>query len=143
VLAKLSELLFVEAVRRHLDTLPADQTGWLAGLRDPFVARSLALIHTRVNEPWTVGDLAREVGLSRSALADRFTRLIGEPPMHYLSRWRLQVAAQRLSTSHDPVSRVAIEVGYESEAAFSRAFKGRFGAPPATWRKSESDHLVA
>ncbi len=138
VLAKLSELLFVEAVRRHLDMLPADQTGWLAGLRDPFVARSLALIHTRLSEPWTVGDLARAVGLSRSALADRFTRLIGEPPMHYLARWRLQVAAQRLSASHDPLSRIALEVGYESEAAFSRAFKGQFGAPPAMWRKSES-----
>ena len=86
VLAKLSELLFVEAVRRHVDSLPADRSGWLAGLKDPFVARALMLIHGRLGEPWTVDDLAREIGLSRSALADRFTRLVGEPPMHYLAR---------------------------------------------------------
>ena len=135
VLAKLSELLFVEAVRRHIDALPAEQTGWLAGLRDPFVARTLAIIHGRLSEPWTVDHMAREVGLSRSALADRFTRLVGEPPMHYLARWRLQVAAQRLSTSHDPLTRIAFETGYESEAAFNRAFKRLFGAPPVTWRK--------
>ena len=135
VLAKLSELLFVEAVRRHVDALPAERTGWLAGLKDPFVARALALVHGRLNEPWTVDALAREVGLSRSVFADRFTRVIGESPMHYLSRWRLQVAAQRLSTSHEAMARIAFDVGYESEAAFSRAFKRLFGAPPATWRK--------
>ncbi len=135
VLAKLSELLFVEAVRRHVDSLPADRCGWLAGLKDPFVARALMLIHGRLSEPWTVDDLAREIGLSRSALAERFTRLIGEPPMHYLARWRLQVAAQRLSTSHEPTVRIAYEVGYESEAAFNRAFKRLFGLPPAAWRK--------
>ncbi len=138
VLAKLSELLFVDAVRRHVDSLPAEQTGWLGGLNDPFVARTLALIHGRLAEPWTVDEMAREVGLSRSALAERFTRLIGEPPMHYLARWRLQVAAQRLSSSHEPAARIAYEVGYESEAAFNRAFKRLFGAPPATWRKCES-----
>lgn len=135
VLAKLSELLFVEAVRRHVDALPACEMGWLAGLRDRFVGRTLALIHARVAEPWTVDDLAREVGLSRSALAERFTRVIGEPPMHYLAHWRLQVAAQRLGTSHDAAAQIAFEVGYESEAAFTRAFKRRFGAPPAAWRK--------
>ena len=135
VLAKLSELLFVEAVRSHVDELPAEQTGWLAGLKDPCIAHALALIHGRLNEPWTVGRLAREVGLSRSVLAERFTRLIGESPMRYLFRWRLQVAAQRLSTSHEAMARIALEVGYESEAAFNRAFKRLFGAPPATWRK--------
>jgi AraC-like DNA-binding protein len=143
VLAKLSELLFVEAVRRYLDALPAGHTGWLAGLRDPFVGRALALIHARPGEPWSVDDLAREAGLSRSALADRFARLIGEPPMHYLSRWRLQVAAQRLTSSHDPLARIAFEVGYESEAAFNRAFKRLFGAPPATWRKQAEDSMAA
>jgi AraC-like DNA-binding protein len=135
MLAKLSELLFVEAVRRHVESLPAGQVGWLAGLRDPFLARTLALIHGRLNEPWTVDDMAREVGLSRSALAERFTRRMGEAPMHYLSRWRLQVAAQRLSTGDDPAQQIAYDVGYESEAAFNRAFKRLFGAPPATWRK--------
>ena len=143
VLAKLSELLFVEALRRHVESLPAEQTGWLAGLKDPFVARTLALIHGRLNEPWTVDHMAHEVGLSRSALADRFTRLIGEPPMHYLGRWRLQVAAQRLTTSHDPSARIAYEVGYESEAAFNRAFKRLFGAPPVTWRKQMEDGMAA
>jgi AraC-like DNA-binding protein len=142
VLAKLSEVLFVEAVRRCLDALPSEQTGWLAGLRDPFVGRSLALIHARPAEAWTVDELARAVGLSRSALADRFTRLIGAPPMHYLARWRLQLAARRLSSSHDPLARIAFEVGYESEAAFNRAFKRLFGAPPATWRKQAVDGMA-
>lgn len=142
VLAKLSELLFVEAVRRHVDSLPAEQTGWLAGLRDPYVARTLALIHRRFEEPWTVDSMARQVGLSRSAVAERFTRLIGEPPMHYLARWRLQVASQRLSTSHYPAARIAYEVGYESEAAFNRAFKRLFGSPPAMWRKNTDRHGV-
>lgn len=135
VLAKLSEVLFVEAVRHHIEALPEAQTGWLAALKDPYVARSLALIHRRLSEPWTVDDLAREARISRSAYADRFTRLLGEPPMRYLARWRLQVAAQRLSSSHAPIARIAYEVGYESEAAFTRAFRRQFGAPPAAWRK--------
>ena len=135
ILAKLSELLFVEAIRRYLDTLPAERTGWLAGLNDPFIARALAILHDRVHEPWTVDALAREVGLSRSVLADRFTRLIGVSPMHYLARWRLQVAAQRLTSSHEAMAQIAFEVGYESEAAFSRAFKRLFGASPAKWRR--------
>jgi AraC-like DNA-binding protein len=138
VLAKLSELLFVEAVRQYVDLLPQERTGWLMGLRDPFVARTLSLIHARVAEPWTVDDLGREVGLSRSALADRFTRLIGEPPMRYLARWRLQLAAHRLRVSGESLARIAEEIGYESEAAFNRAFKRQFGAPPATWRRGSS-----
>lgn len=137
VLARLSEVLFVEAVRRYIGTLPEGHCGWLAGLKEPFVGRALALIHARPGESWTVARLSREVGLSRSALADRFTRLLGEPPMHYLGRWRLQLAAQRLRTSHDPLARIAFEVGYESEAAFSRAFKRLFGLPPATWRQRD------
>jgi AraC-like DNA-binding protein len=135
VLAKLSELLFVEAVRRYVETLPSAQSGWLAGLRDPFVSRALALIHGRVREQWTVDDLGREVGLSRSALADRFTRLIGEPPMRYLARWRLQLAASQLRNSDLSLARIAEQIGYESEAAFNRAFKRSFGAPPAAWRR--------
>jgi AraC-like DNA-binding protein len=143
VLAKLSELLFVEAVRRHVDTLPPQETGWLAGLRDRYVARTLALIHARLAEPWTVEALAEQAGLSRSALAERFTRLIGEPPMHYLARWRLQVAAQRLSISHEAMAKIAFDVGYESEAAFTRAFKRQFGTPPATWRRQQADRAAA
>jgi AraC-like DNA-binding protein len=138
VLAKLSELLFVEALRRYIEGLPDEQTGWLAGLKDPFVSRALSLLHGCVAREWTVDDLGREVGLSRSALANRFTRLIGEPPMRYLSRWRIQVAAQQLRNSDMPLARIAEQVGYESEAAFSRAFKRSFGAPPAAWRKNVS-----
>jgi AraC-like DNA-binding protein len=141
ILARLSELLFVEAVRRHIDTLPGGQTGWLGGLKDPFVGRTLALIHRCPSESWTVDALAREAAMSRSALADRFTRVIGEPPMHYLLRWRMHLAAQRLRTSHDPLARIAFEVGYTSEAAFNRAFKRFFGTPPATWRK-QTGHVT-
>jgi AraC family transcriptional regulator, alkane utilization regulator len=136
VLAKLSELLFVETLRRYVEGLPDEQTGWLAGLKDPFVSRALSLLHGHVARPWTVDDLGREVGLSRSALADRFTRLIGEPPMRYLAGWRIQVAAQQLRSSDTPLARIAEQVGYESEAAFNRAFKRSFGVPPATWRKT-------
>lgn len=138
VLAKLSELLFVEALRRHVETLADEHTGWLAGLKDPFVSRALSLLHARVAEQWTVDDLGREVGLSRSALADRFTRLIGEPPMRYLARWRIQVAALQLRNTDATLARIAEHVGYESEAAFNRAFKRSFGVPPATWRRTAS-----
>lgn len=136
VLAKLSELLFVEALRRYVEDLPQEQTGWLAGLKDPVVSRALALIHRRVGEQWTVDNLGREVGLSRSSLADRFTRVIGEPPMRYLARWRMQAAAHQLRNSNAPLARIAVQVGYESEAAFNRAFKSSFGVPPAAWRKN-------
>jgi len=135
VLAKLSELLFVEAVRRYADSLPEGQTGWLAGLRDPYVSRALARLHGRIDSPWTVDELGREVGLSRSALADRFTRLIGMPPMQYLANWRMEVAAQKLRDTHAPMARIALDVGYDSEAAFTRAFKRHFDIPPATWRR--------
>jgi len=138
VLAKLSELLFVEAVRRYAETLPDGQTGWLAGLREPYVARALALLHRDINRRWTVDDLGREVGLSRSALADRFIRLIGAPPMNYLTNWRMQVAAQKLRDTSASIAQVAEMVGYESEAAFSRAFKKATGRAPATWRRSNS-----
>jgi AraC-like DNA-binding protein len=136
VLAKMSELLFVEAVRSHVESLTDEHIGWLAGLKDPFVSRALSLLHSRVAEPWTVDDLGREVGLSRSALADRFTKLIGEPPMRYLVRWRLQVAAQQLRNSDAPLARIAEQIGYVSESAFNRAFRQSFGVPPATWRKN-------
>ena len=136
VLAKLSELLFVETVRRYAEGVPDGQTGWFAGLRDPYVARALALLHRDITRRWTVDDLGREVGLSRSALADRFIRLIGAPPMHYLANWRMQVAAQKLRNTSASLAQVAEIVGYDSEAAFSRAFKKAFGTAPATWRRS-------
>jgi len=136
VLAKLSELLFVETVRRYVETLPQGQTGWLAGLRDTHVARALALMHHDIARPWTMDELGREVGLSRSALADRFIRLIGTPPMHYLASWRVQVAMQELRNTSASLAQVADMIGYESEAAFSRAFKKAVGTAPATWRRS-------
>ena len=127
VLAKLSELLFVEAVRRYAESLPDDRTGWFAGLREPYVARALALLHRDIDRRWTVDDLGREVGLSRSALADRFIRLIGVPPMQYLANWRMQVATQKLRDTSASIAQVAEIVGYDSEAAFSRAFKKAIG----------------
>jgi AraC-like DNA-binding protein len=138
VLAKLSELLFVEAVRRHAESLPQDETGWLAGLRDPYVARALALLHRDIARPWDMDNLGREVGLSRSAFADRFIRLIGVPPIHYLASWRMQVATQKLRDTSASLAQVAEMVGYNSEAAFSRAFKRAVGSAPATWRRLNS-----
>lgn len=135
VLAKLSELLFVEAIRRYIAELPPDQRGWFAGLRDPYIGRALGLLHAQPCRDWTVDLLGREVGLSRSSLAERFVLLIGEPPMQYLTRWRLALAARALKIGHASILRVAEEVGYESEAAFNRAFKREFGMPPATWRR--------
>jgi AraC-like DNA-binding protein len=136
VLARLAELLFVEGLREYVRSLPESQQGWLAGLRDPHVGRALALLHADPARNWAVEALAQETGLSRSALADRFVALIGEPPMQYLTGWRMALAAQALSSSNDAVARIAERVGYESEAAFNRAFKREFGTPPAAWRRA-------
>jgi AraC family transcriptional regulator, alkane utilization regulator len=138
-LAKLADLLFVEALRRYMDGLPPEGKGWLAGVRDPQVGRALALLHGAPARAWTVDELAHEVALSRSALAERFTSLVGEPPMQYLTRWRLALAAQMLRRGREPVIRIAERSGYDSEAAFSRAFKREFGVPPASWRRAEAN----
>jgi AraC-like DNA-binding protein len=135
VLARLSELMFVETIRRYLETLPAAQTGWLAGLRDPVVGQALAALHGEASEPWTVERLARLVGLSRSVFAERFTEMVGQPPMQYLALWRMQLAS-RLLVEGSQVAAVAAAVGYESEAAFSRAFKKLVGQAPTTWRRT-------
>jgi AraC-like DNA-binding protein len=134
ILTKVAELMFVEAVRRYLAALPPEETGWLAGLRDPAVGRAIALMHARLNEGWTIDALAREVALSRSAFAERFGTLIGVPPMRYLTTWRMQVAMQKLRETRLMVAQIAFEVGYESEASFTRAFRRETGLPPATWR---------
>ena len=136
VMCRLSELLFVEAVRRYAASLPEGQAGWLAGMRDPQVGKALALIHGRPGEPWTSETLADAVALSRSAFSDRFAQLIGMPPKRYLLQWRLQVAKEKLRYGNAAIAQVAHEVGYEAEAAFNRAFKREFGLPPSAWRKS-------
>jgi len=139
VLGRLSELMFVDVVRRYLETLPADRTDWLAGLRDPFVGRALAAFHRNPARAWTIESLARNAGLSRSGLAERFTQFVGQPPMQYLTSWRMQLAANQLLSGMESVAAIASRVGYESEAAFSRAFKKAVGTPPSQWRKHRDD----
>jgi AraC-like DNA-binding protein len=135
VLAKLSELMFIEVIRQHLETLPAERAGWLAGLRDPFVGKALSLLHREPARSWTIEDLAKQVGLSRSVLAERFVDLMGISPMQYLAKWRMQIASGILSAGNTNMATIAAEIGYESEAAFSRAFKRLVGVPPSLWRR--------
>jgi AraC-like DNA-binding protein len=139
LLAKMAEALFIESLRRYVDQLPAEQTGWLAGARDPVVGAALALLHRKPCDPWTVADLAAASGASRSALTERFNRFLGEPPLTYLARWRLQLAARMLQTTKKTILDLAADVGYESEAAFNRAFKREFGVPPAQYRRKVGD----
>jgi AraC-like DNA-binding protein len=134
VVAKLSEALFAETLRRYVDLLPPGQTGWLAGARDPDVGNALALVHREPAEPWTIAELAKRVGVSRSVLAERFRHFLGMPPMAYVTHWRLQLGAQLLTSTPHSVAQIASEVGYESEPAFNRAFKREFGSPPARFR---------
>jgi len=133
--ARLAELVVIEAISRYVYGLPHGGKGWLAGLNDRYVGRALALVHGRPAEPWTVDRLGRQVGLSRSALAERFSVVIGEPIFSFLTRWRLQVAAEFLLTTARPIEAIAHEAGYESAGAFSAAFKRVFGKPPSIWRK--------
>jgi AraC-like DNA-binding protein len=134
VLTKLSETLFVETLRRYIARLPAEQTGWLAGARDPETGRVLAMMHRYPARPWTIADFAKDAGISRSVLADRFQHFLGEPPISYLTRWRLQLGAQMLKSTNYSVAQIALEVGYESEQAFNRAFKRKYNLPPARFR---------
>lgn len=133
VMSRLSEVLLVEAVRQYASTL--QETGWLNGLSDPYVGRALALIHHDIGGPWTADMLARRVALSRSAFMERFTSKVGMPPIRYLTHWRLQTAKLHLRESSQSVSQIAHAVGYESEEAFSRAFKREFTLSPAHWRE--------
>jgi AraC-like DNA-binding protein len=141
MLAKLSEALFVDTLRRYVAGLPEQQMGWLAGTRDPIVGKSLGLLHSRIAHPWTIAGLADEVGISRSALVERFTRYLSEPPMAYLTRWRLELAARSLERTSRGVAEIAADVGYESEAAFNRAFKREFGQPPGRYRSDRRSAL--
>jgi AraC-like DNA-binding protein len=135
MLERMSEMIFIDAVRRYVESLPEDSRGWLAGLRDRFVGRALTLMHASPAFPWTVDELGRRVGLSRSALHERFADLIGEPPMQYLANWRIQAGAALLRDTTTPVASVAQEVGYDSGAAFARAFKRLVGKSPSEWRR--------
>lgn len=135
VLARLSEVLFVETLRRYINALPSDHTGWLAGARDPVIGQALALLHKEPAHPWTISNLARRVGLSRTRLAERFRHFLEETPMAYLTRWRLKLGAELLLSSEDSVAEIAEAVGYGSESAFNRAFKREFEFPPAQFRR--------
>jgi len=134
VLSKLSEVLFLETIRRYIAQLPSEETGWLAGTRDAEVGKALAMLHRSPEKPWTIAMLARDTGISRSVLAERFRHYLNEPPMSYLTRWRMLLAARMLKSSSRGVAYIAADVGYESEAAFNRAFKRHFGTPPARYR---------
>jgi len=138
VLAKVSELMFVDVVRNHIDNLPEGSLGWLSGLRDGHVGAALRLIHARPTEAWTIESLAREVGLSRSAFAERFVHYVHITPMNYLGRWRMQLASRLLERPSISAAQAGVEVGYESEAAFSRAFKRFVGVPPGEWRRTRT-----
>jgi AraC-like DNA-binding protein len=135
VLTRLAEVMFIEVLRRYLDDLPPGETGWLAGLRDEVVGRVLRLLHGRPAHPWTLEELAREANSSRTSVAKRFTAIVGQPPMQYLANWRMQIAANLLSQSGAKVATIGSEVGYDSEAAFSRAFKKATGSAPGAWRE--------
>jgi AraC-like DNA-binding protein len=138
LLSKMAEALFIEGLRRYMEQLPPEQTGWLAGARDPIVGGALAALHRKPCHHWTLDELAAEAGASRSVLAERFSRLLGEPPLTYLARWRLQLASRLLQTTRKTIVNVALDVGYESEAAFNRAFKREYGLPPAQYRRTVS-----
>jgi AraC-like DNA-binding protein len=136
MLTRMAELMFLEVVRRYLEALPPERSGWLAGLRDPVVARALAELHGRPSHPWNLPELARAVAASRTVLVERFSELVGIPPMQYLTQWRLQLAAEQLLSGSAKVAAIGAGVGYESEAAFSRAFKRATGKAPAEWRRA-------
>jgi AraC-like DNA-binding protein len=135
LLSKMADALFIEALRRYMEQLPAEARGWLAGARDRSVGAALALMHQQPHRSWTVAELAAEAGASRSLFAERFVQFLGEPPLTYLARWRLQLAARRLQTTQKSILHIAMDVGYESQAAFNRAFKREFGLPPAQYRR--------
>jgi AraC-like DNA-binding protein len=139
MLGRISELMFVDVVRRYLETQPADRTNWLSGLRDQYVGRALMALHANPARDWTLELLAQEAALSRSAFAERFTQFVGQPAMQYLTNWRMQLATNYLRSGTESVAMIANRVGYDSEAAFSRAFKKVLGAPPSEWR---NQHLM-
>lgn len=143
VMTRLAEVMFIEVLRVYLDSLPPGQTGWLAGLRDEVVGPALALLHDDPSRSWTVAELAKETSSSRTSLSQRFTDLVGQPPMRYLAQWRMQVAANQLAQTTANVSTIGRRVGYDSEAAFSRAFKKATGLAPGAWREMRHSNAEA
>lgn len=143
LLSKMAEALFVETLRRYMERLPPEQVGWLAAARDRTVGSALALLHQQPAVSWTVDEIATRVGTSRSVLTERFARFLGEPPLTYLARWRLQLAARLLKQGARPIAQIAFEVGYESQAAFNRAFKREFGIAPGRYRKEATENASA
>jgi AraC-like DNA-binding protein len=138
VLAKLAEVLFIEVLRLYMNGEGSSRTGWLAGVQDRIVGASLNALHARPAHAWTLEELARAAGTSRSVLAERFLKLVGSSPMQYLTQWRMLLAANLLCGTNAPLARIAADVGYQTDTAFSRAFRREFGAPPAAWRRSRS-----
>jgi AraC-like DNA-binding protein len=143
LLERMSEMMFVDALRRHLDALPEQSVGWLAGLRDRFVGRALALMHETPAHAWSIDELGHQVGLSRSALHERFVELVGVAPIQYLAQWRMQMASRMLRETQSSVLAIALQTGYDSEAAFGRAFKRLVGMPPAAWRRKQGQRAAA
>ena len=138
MLTKLSELMFIDLLRNYIETLPSERSGWLAGVRDPSVGRALGLLHGKPAHDWSIENLAKASGVSRSVMAERFTSLVGIPPMAYLAKWRMQIAAETLAHGNATMAEIADKVGYDSEASFSRAFKKLIGVPPSQWRRRET-----
>ena len=143
VVAKLAELFVTQAIREYVENLPSGASGWLRGLTDPAVSKALSIIHSRYAEELDVEGLAREAGVSRTVLGEKFTELLGEPPMRYCARWRMRVAANMLRDGKQTTANIAYSVGFNSEAAFNRAFKREYGVPPAAWRKREEAQRLA
>jgi AraC-like DNA-binding protein len=143
VLAKLAELLFIEVLRLYMNEQAEGRTGWLAGVNDHIVGAALRAMHSQPAHPWTLEALARDANTSRSVLAERFQQLVGSSPMQYLAQWRMLLATQLLARSNAPLVRIAEEVGYQTDTAFSRAFRREFGEPPATWRRNQSARSAA
>ncbi len=142
MLTRMAELMFIEVVRRHMEQLAPQDTGWLSGLRDAVVGPALTQLHERPAHPWTLAELARTIASSRTVLVERFSQLVGVPPIQYLTQWRLQLAAEQLSRGSGKVAAIGAQVGYDSEAAFSRAFKRETGLSPGAWRRARSDENV-
>ena len=138
VLAKLAEVLFIEVLRLYMNEAADGRVGWLAGVRDRIVGAALNSLHKEPARAWTLEDLAHAAGTSRSVLAERFQHLVGSSPMQYLTQWRMLLAANLLIRCNAPLAHIAQDVGYQTDTAFSRAFRREYGTPPATWRRSQT-----